>query len=275
MSVADEYGFDDPGSPLLAEARTGWERWCATDPRLAVVDDLTDLRSWTQQAGLEDRVTVLRELAKLTASDRSAVAVLVWLLIPGACRVAEALGDLSPDIDALVASELWVQASQAHRLRTPWIARALLNATRRHVAGQLGVGHRCDRTWRQVHLAADLTALAQSIRGVDPGGEASLDAAAEFDAFVGLAIADGAVDEDQVTFLHDLAIAADAVDAPSHRGRLGLTTPAAVELVARDRPQAARTLRRRASQALDQLRAYAASGTARVEQVHADDPGAA
>lgn len=275
MSVADEYGFDDPGSPLLVEARTGWERWCATDPRLAVVDDLADLRDWTQQASLEDKVTVLRKLAKLTASDRSAVAALVWLLIPGACRVAEALGDLSPDIDALVASELWVQTSQAHRLRTPWIARALLNATRRDVAGQLGVGHRSDRTWRRVRLTTHFDALAIASLGVDPDLEASLDPAEEFDAFVDLALADGAVDEDQVALLRDLAVAADAIDAPPNRGRLGLTTLAAVELVARERPGAARTLRRRACQALDQLRAYATSGTAQVEQVRAHDPGAA
>jgi hypothetical protein len=260
MSVADEYGFDDPGSPLLIEARTGWERWCAADPRLAVVDDLTDLREWTRHASLDDKVAVLRTLAELTATDRSAVAALVWLLIPGACRVAEVSSDLSSDIDALVASELWVQASEAHRVRTPWLARALLNATRREVATTLGVGSRADRHWKRVLLTDELAMLASVLgdRAVLAGEVAP---EAELGEFLDQAIRDRAVDEDEVRLLRELAVAAEAVGAPMRRGRLGLTTPAAVDLVARDRPEAARTLRRRAARSLDRLKGYAAVWT--------------
>lgn len=260
MSVADEYGFDDPGSPLLVEARTGWERWCATDPDLAVVDDLTDLRDWTQRASLEGKVTVLRKLAKLTASDRSAVAALVWLLIPGACRVAEALGDLSPDIDALVASELWVQAAQAHRLRTSWLARALLNATRREVAASLGVGSRADRHWKRVVLIDELDMLA-SVADDRAALDGEVAPEAELGEFLDQAVRDHAVAEDEVRLLRELAAAAETVSAPLRRGRLGLTTPTAVELVARNHPEAARTLRRRAAHSLDCLKVYAAGWT--------------
>ncbi|MGY0387137.1 hypothetical protein ACWZJV_09225 [Nocardioides sp. WG-D5] len=260
MSVADEYGFDDPRSPLLVEARTGWERWCAADPQLAVVDDLTELREWTQHASHEDKVAVLRTLADLTVADRSAVAALVWLLIPGACRVAEILSDLSLDIDALVASELWVQASQAHRLRTPWLARALLNATRREVAASLDVGSHADRHWKQVLLTDELAMLG-SVANDRAAVEGEVAPEVELREFLGLAIRDHAVEEEDVRLLHELAAAAETVRAPSRRGRLGLTTPAAVELVARDRPEAARTLRRRAVRSLDRLKVYAAVWT--------------
>lgn len=256
MGVADQFGLDDPASPLLAEAREGWERWCAVDPRLAVVDDLADLREWTRQADVADRAAVLRTLATLTATDRSAVAALMWLLIPGACRVAEGLSDLSPDVDALVASELWVQASQAHRLRTPWLARALLNATRREVAASLGVGSRADRHWKRVLVTDELTALA-STAGHRAAVEPVVAPDIELREFLDQAVLDCAVSEDEVCLLRQLAAAAETVGAPLRRGRLGLTTPAAVELVARDHPEASRTLRRRAAHALDRLTIYA------------------
>lgn len=79
----------------------------------------------------------------------------------------------------------------------------------------------------------------------------------ELREFLDQAIRDHAVEEEDVRLLHELAAAAENVGAPPRRGRLGLTTPAAVELVARDRPEAARTLRRRAARALDRLKVYA------------------
>lgn len=281
MSVADQFGLDDPASPLLAEAREGWERWCAVDPSLAVVDDLADLREWTRQADIAEKGAVLRNLATLTATDRSAVAALVWLLIPGACRVAERLSDLSPDVDALVASELWVQASQAHRLRTPWLARALLNVTRREVAASLDIGCRADRHWKRVLLADDLTMLASAVHD-QAATEPAVAPDAELREFLDQAVLDQAVSEDDRCLLHELAAAAEIVGAPLRRGRLGLTTPAAVELVARDHPEAVRTLRRRAACALDRLKVYAAACADDIsldrwcaEQQSGDDVGAA
>ncbi|WP_141779334.1 hypothetical protein [Nocardioides albertanoniae] len=225
-----------------------------------MVDDLADLREWTRQADVANKAAVLRTLATLTATDRSAVAALVWLLIPGGCRVAEALSDLSPDIDALVASELWLQAAQAHRLRTPWLARALLNATRREVAASLGVGSRADRHWARVLLADDLTTLASGA-GDRESPEAEVAPEVELGEFFDEAVRDHAIAEDEVRLLCELAASAETVGAPLHRGRLGLTTPAAVELVAHDHPEAARTLRRRAAHALDRLKTYAAACT--------------
>lgn len=251
MSVADQFGLDDPDSPLLAEARAGWERWCAHDPALAVVEDLTHLRTWTRRASADERADLIAAIAALTAEDRSAVAALVWLLIPGASRIAASLGDLSPEIDALVAGELWVQAAQSHRLRTRSVAQAILNETRREVATSLGAGSRADRAWAVVVLSErlDHEAASWSDAGVAPETEAA--------DFLEEAMYAGVIDEADVRLLYDLAAAADVLDAPAHRGRLGLTAPAVAERVAAGRRQAARTIRRRASVLLDRLAAYA------------------
>ena len=79
MSVADYFGFDDPESALMTEARAGWVRWCAEDPDLAVVDDLTDLRAWTWRAEREPKGYVFGRLAEIAQTEDAARAALVWL----------------------------------------------------------------------------------------------------------------------------------------------------------------------------------------------------
>ncbi|MGH3977271.1 MAG: hypothetical protein ACRDS9_28750 [Pseudonocardiaceae bacterium] len=260
MSVADEFGLDDPAAPLYSEARVGWGRWCAADPIFAVVDEIDELRGWMRTAPVEERAAVVARLAALAASDRSAVAALVWLLIPGACRIARALQDLSSDIDALVASELWVQASRAHELTTPWIARAVLGETRREVEASLGVGRRAERVWRQSVLTdrLDLAVNDTDVTGVT---EDALDPAAEVWDFLDDAVRDGVVELGEVSLLLEVATAADDVDAPLRRGRAGLTTPAVADRVARGRSESARTVRRRVSRVLDLLAEYASRRT--------------
>lgn len=263
MSVADEFGLDDPGSPLYAEARVGWTRRCAADPRFAVVDELGELREWMRAATAEGRAAVVARLAALTATDRSAVAALVWLLIPGACRIARALQDLSSDIDALVASELWVQASRAHEMTTLWVARAVLGETRREVEASLGVGRRAERVWRQSVLTDHLELAigdtdATGIAGVT---DAALDPEAEVWDFFDDAIRDGVVGLGEVSLLLAVATVADDVGAPLRRGRAGLTTPAVADRVAQGRSESARTVRRRVCGVLDRLTEYAARRT--------------
>lgn len=263
MSVADEFGLDEPGSPLYAEARVGWVRWCAADPTFAVVDELDALREWMRAATVEERAGVVERLATLTATDRSAVAALVWLLIPGACRIARALQDLSSDIDALVASELWVQASRAHELTTPWVARAVLGETRREVEASLGVGRRAERVWRQSVLTDRLElAIGDSdVTGITGVTDDALDPAVEVWDFFEDAVRDGVVELGEVSLLLAMATAADDVGAPLRRGRAGLTTPAVADRVAQGRSESARTVRRRVSGVLDRLTEYAARRT--------------
>src|SRR5689334_9459181 len=118
MDLAKCLGVGDLDSPLMLAARAAWRRWCAEDPALGVVVELEELRDWTRQASRAAKDAVLARLAALTATEAEAVTTLAWLLVPGAARIAIELRDLHPDIDAMVAGQLWIEASRAHELTT-------------------------------------------------------------------------------------------------------------------------------------------------------------
>ncbi|MGH3976736.1 MAG: hypothetical protein ACRDS9_25980 [Pseudonocardiaceae bacterium] len=260
MSVSDCFGLDDPESPLLAEARAGWERWCAQDPTIAVGDHLDDLRTWTAQADRSDKDRLLAALARLTRDDRAAVAALVWLLIPGAVRVADSLRDLSPDIDDLVAGQLWIEASRSHRLPPRGIARAILATTRREVTATFGIGHlaqRRDHAWSRT-VVLDLMVDSPHVPPAYADVGDVEDGLVEASRLMEEALRNRTIEARDIWLLHELAIAAHALSAPLRRGRCGLTSPAVVDQVAESRPEASRTLRRRAAKALDELAAYVA-----------------
>lgn len=258
MCVADHFGLDDPESPLLAEARTAWKRWCAEDGQLAVVDDLIDLRDWTRRAPSEAKDPVLARLAALASNDVNARGALVWLLIPGAIALAERLGDLSPEIDGLVAGQLWIEVSRSHHLGPRGIAQAILNETRRQVTAELGVGNQAklrDKIWTEARLLDHFDERAVLVEPMEP------DAEYEMLELFDTALRDHAIDGFDIWLLHELATEASAMTAPMRRGRCGLTSPAVAERAARVRPEAVRTLRRRVCKAIDQLREYAAART--------------
>jgi len=117
MGVALHLGLESDESPLLAAARTGWRRWCVDDPTLAVVSQLDDLPDWTRQADDAEKDAVLGRVAELAVHNGNAAVVLAWLLLPGATRCAAELNDLHPDIEGLVAGQLWIEVSAAHTSR--------------------------------------------------------------------------------------------------------------------------------------------------------------
>ena len=253
MSVADYFGLDDPESPLMIEARAGWGRWCAGDPGLAVVDDLADLRGWTLRAAREEKVCVLARLAEVARTEEAARTALVWLLLPGAITLADRLSDLTSDIDALVAGQLWIEVARSHRHPPRGVAKAILNSTRREVLAELGVGthgKERDRVWNKAVL---LDRLEDHAVQVEPE---PVDSREELVEVLDAALRDGAVEGLDIWLVHELAVAAHAGEAPMRRGRCGLTSPAVVDAIARLRPEAPRTLRRRVGKAVDQLAAY-------------------
>ena len=67
------------------------------------------------------------------------------------------------------------------------------------------------------------------------------------------ALDSGSLSDQDRGLLLDLAVAANLADAPIRRGRAGLTTPSVSQLISEDHTLAARTIRRRAANALDQL----------------------
>lgn len=174
MCVADHFELDDPESPLLAQSRAAWKHWCADDPDLAVVDDLINLRDWTRRAQAAVKDPVLARLAILARDDVTARTALVWLLIPGATALADRLGDLSTEIDGLVAGQLWIEVSRSHHLGPRGIAQAILNETRRQVTADLGVGNQAklrDKIWTEVRLLDHFDERAVLVEPMEPDAE--------------------------------------------------------------------------------------------------------
>lgn len=254
MSVVKCLGLDEVDGPAMVAAAVAWQRWCQQDPELAVVDDLLDLPRWTRRATTATKDVLLARLHRLAKDDAEAATVLAWLLLPGATRLADSLRDLSPEIDALTAGELWLQIRSRPADRC--VAATILRAVRRSLLAELGhaeAARRHDRTWANTTLCdnpEDLDLLA----GVP---ELHADAIFETSLLVQSALLSGLVSLPDASLLEALATAADERSTPGRRGRAGLTSPAVVEHVARYRPQSVRSIRRRASMLMDRLRRYA------------------
>ena len=254
MSVATCLGLDDVDGPAMAAAGEAWQRWCHQEPELAVVDDLLDLPDWTRRVSTATKDRLLARLSQLAQNDAEAAVVLAWLLLPGVTRLADSLRDLSPDIDALTAGELWLQIRTVPSQRC--VAANILRAVRRSLLAELGrteAAQRRYRTWASTTLcdnAADLDLLA----GLP---ELPADAVFESSHLVQHALLGGVLSLPDASLLQQLAVAAAEHSAPARRGRAGLTSPAVVEFVTRYSPQSARSVRRRASTLMDRLGRYA------------------
>ena len=223
MSVAKCLGLDDVDGPAMAAAGVAWQRWCHQEPDLAVVDDLLDLPDWTRRVSTATKDDLLARLSQLAQDDAEAAVVLAWLLLPGVTRLADSLRDLSPDIDALTAGELWLQIRTVPSQRC--VAANILRAVRRSLLAELGhteAAQRRDRTWASTTLcdnAADLDLLA----GLP---ELHADAVFESSHLVQHALLGGVLSLPDASLLQQLAVAAAEHSAPARRGRAGLTSPA-------------------------------------------------
>lgn len=183
MSVGDQLGLDD-NSELLDQARQKWPVWVATDPRLGVVDNFDDLRSWLPTVDHEESDQVLLALAMLAAPDGgddiAAAAALAKCLLPGACRLAGWLSTLPPRevfrdsqavmsgtwsaverVDELVASQLWIEVRTFKWRRLRKVAANILINTRVGVLREVGdffYVSRADRTWANTTLVESFSA---------------------------------------------------------------------------------------------------------------------
>lgn len=204
----------------MTEARAGWSRWCAEEPDLAVVEDLTDLRSWTWRGEREAKDRVLGRLAEIAHTEQEAQTALVWLLLPGAITLSDRLRDLTPNIDGVVAGQLWIEVARSHRHPPRGVAKAVLNSTRRAVLAELGVGchgRQRDRVWSQTVLLDRFEDYAVQVEP-DP-----VDSYDELVEVLDAALRDNAVEGLDIWLLHELAVTASAEEAPMRRGRCGLT----------------------------------------------------
>ena len=243
MSVAKCLGLDDVDGPAMAAAGVAWQRWCHQEPELAVVDDLLDLPDWTRRASTATKDGLLARLHRMAQDDAEAAVVLAWLLLPGATRLADSLRDLSPDIDALTAGELWLRIRTEPAQRC--VAANILRAVRRSLLAELGhteAAQRRDRTWASTTLcdnAADLDLLA----GLP---ELHADAVFESSHLVQHALLGGVLSLPDASLLQQLADAAAEHSAPREGGvpasphRPSSSTSPATAPSRRDRYDAAR-----------------------------------
>ncbi len=251
MSVAICLGVDTHERPPLRWARSHWQDWGRAHPALSVVTDLLDLPRWLGQTAPEGRDEVLAALARTAERDVEAVSVITWLLVPGAVNLARQLADLSPDIDALVAGQLWLTVRSYRGDPSRRVAATLLARTRREVMADLGVGEaalRRDRVWASAVPMGTVPEAPDHKTGPDPERELAelLEDAAET----------GALTREDRALLLDVAREAARLNVPARRGRGGLMTPSVAELVAEDYEASARTVRRRAARAVAGLEAF-------------------
>lgn len=251
VSVADRLGLQDLDGALMGEARAAWRRWVTERLVDGVVDELVELPAWALTSPDEAK-DVLGVLASMTEREPTAVTVLLWALLPGAEKVARRLRDLSEDIDGLVASQLWIEAATAYRLTTSNIAGAIVGQTQREVLAGLGIGQLAERRDRMMALATGPPDLINEVPWIEPEEEPGPALAEIFK----VGHQEAAISGLDYWLLWALAMEADRQNVPAHRGRIGLTAPAVVEAVAAEANLAPRSLRKRATRALDRLIQY-------------------
>jgi hypothetical protein len=89
-----------------------WGGWVEKQPRLAAVTEPHRLQAWRREADPQLSDEVVHGLAWLASieggDDHDAAMALAWLSLSGAAFVARQLRTLNPNIDDIVASELWI-----------------------------------------------------------------------------------------------------------------------------------------------------------------------
>ena len=152
MSVTQQLGLDGPGGGLPAQAHRWWAAGAREHPGLAVVGDLAELPGWLAAAPPAARDEVLGALSGVAAADdaeaaSAAAVVLVWLLAPGACLLAHRLREVSAEVDALVAGQLWIEVRTFGPARGRRVAASILWNTRNAVLREVGVGIHSEPAW--------------------------------------------------------------------------------------------------------------------------------
>ena len=117
-----------------------WPEWSQHLPALRLIDRPDDLEGWLRNADPGAADEVLRALAHLAAADGlndlDAATVLVWVMLPGACRVAAGFAR-TPDIDEHVAAQLWIEVRSFSWQTTSRVAANITGRLRKHLRADL------------------------------------------------------------------------------------------------------------------------------------------
>lgn len=92
MSVAKCLGVDDLDGPQMRDVRARWPQWSEVEPVLGLVDDPVALPKLMRRLEPAQRDEVLTALVRLGVVETEATVALVWLLVPGASRLARRIG---------------------------------------------------------------------------------------------------------------------------------------------------------------------------------------
>ncbi|MGC3994757.1 MAG: hypothetical protein QM779_11695 [Propionicimonas sp.] len=141
MSVETALGVSSQTAHQLQTDRwPDWSRQCTAMAKVGC----TDVRGWLRPAAGPNGQRALYELAVLAAADGGddvdAAKLLCWAMLPAACRVANELSDLDPDIDAFVASQLWIEVRTFNWRASNQVAGTLSASLRRSLLRESGIG---------------------------------------------------------------------------------------------------------------------------------------
>lgn len=141
MSVETALGVTRETAFAIQNSR--WQDWSGQCAAMARVG-CSDVRGWLRPAAGADGQRALYQLAFLAAADGGddvdAAKVLAWAMLPAACRIANELSDLDRDIDAFVASQLWIEVRTFNWRASNQVAGTLSASLRRSLLRESGIG---------------------------------------------------------------------------------------------------------------------------------------
>lgn len=140
MSVEQALGISTETAMEIVERR--WPDWVRVRRVLRAVDP-ADVRGWLRTGDAKTVGDVMHALAWLAAKDGGddveAAMVVAWLMVPVAGKVARDLHTMSPDIDALVASQLWIEVRTVNWSASSRVAANIGKSLRRSLLRDAGL----------------------------------------------------------------------------------------------------------------------------------------
>jgi hypothetical protein len=267
MSVAQSLGVDDLNGHLMVAARAAWSEWTASCSAMAVVEDLLDLPGWLKAAEPIDRDRPLAPLSALAGRDADAATALAWLLVPGVSRIASRLHDIA-DIDAVVAGQLWLEIRNPKNAPSQSVAATILRNVEHAIKAEIGMGEpgrRADKTWALSQASdAVVEAATPTLPVNDPDAQQMVRPVLKY------LLANGVLSSSDAQVLISAADHAEWLGKPL-RGRAGLTSPEALEVLTWLDPSKARTMRRRVGKLLNRVADHLR--TVDIDQLLEDHPG--
>jgi len=134
MSVEQALGISPQTAMEIVERR--WPEWVERHPILGSVG-VPDLRGRLRHGDLKQVGEVMHALARLAAADGGddieAATVVAWLMVPAAGKVASELTGVLPEIDALVASQLWIEVRTVNWRASSRVAANIGKSLRRNL----------------------------------------------------------------------------------------------------------------------------------------------